>query len=42
MRISKKPVDPPKSIPSGEAKRFTYSVQTERPQPGKGRKQIDY
>jgi len=25
MRISKKPVDPPKSIPSGEAKRFTYS-----------------
>jgi hypothetical protein len=25
MRISKKPVDPPKSIPSGEAKRFTYN-----------------
>jgi len=25
MRISKKPVDPPKSIPSGETKRFTYS-----------------
>jgi len=25
MRVSKKPVDPPKPIPSGEGKRFTYN-----------------